>query len=159
MRRILQSNGLAQKWFPLLKLTLEKMLVQNILDNTRVLDCPDQANNLLPLVCNGRERSIREEERSAMSKSAPFRALQLHWLDSIHVSILQWNLFSSGAVQAELNNNWWAQISEGLRWFPGRRWWKDWEELPPITLLYPPPPPSPPNLNEPTVEHNSTPPG
>ena len=63
---------------PLLKLTLEKMLVQNILDSTRVLDCPGQANNLLPLVCIGRRGSIIEEERSAKRKSDPFRALQLH---------------------------------------------------------------------------------
>ena len=59
-------------------LTPEKMLVQNILDSTRVLDYPDRANSLLPLVCIGRELSIREEERSAMSKSGPFSALQLH---------------------------------------------------------------------------------
>ena len=101
---------------------------------------------------NKRRGKISNEKKWSIPSSAAALTRQ-------YVSILQWNLFSCWALKAELNNNWWAQISEGLRWFPGRRWWKDWEELPPITLLHPPSPPSPPNLNEPTVEHNSTPPG
>ena len=83
-------------------LTLEQMLVQNILDNTRVPDCHDQANNLLLLVCIGRVNNRRGKISNEKKWSIPSSAAAL---TRQYVSILQWNLFSCWALKAELNNN------------------------------------------------------